>query len=75
MLTRENGILWSVYALVFLLVLLLLVDGSLFYITVLSGEEDFPPVPGIVDFSGKEIDEVLEVLNARQKNFEEILAR
>lgn len=73
--TRENGILWSVYVLVFLLALLLLVDGFLFYMTVFSSEKDLPPVPELVDFSGKEIDEMLEILNARQEKFEEILAR
>ena len=70
--TRENGILWSVYALIFLFTLLLLADGFLFYITVLSVKEDPPPVPQLVDFSEKEIDEMLEILDARQENFEKV---
>ena len=71
--TREDAIFWGLINLGILFLILILIDSYVFYRTVIIQRE---PVIGEQKKSPlypKEIDEVIFILNERQKRFEEIL--
>jgi len=70
----DNLIFWGVIFLIVLFIALLMLDGYIFYSSVIGKREiaviSEPPASSL---SPKELDEVINLLDERQKKFEKIL--
>lgn len=71
-LTRERILVWGTIAVFTFAGFLVALDGYLFYAIVLRGEERVSPSVKSDIVTSQEIDAVIEILDERQKKFEEI---
>ena len=72
---KEDLLSWGVVALGLFFLLIILWDAYLFYGTLAQVRTAEIPIKKIATFSSAEIDEIIELLDERQKKFEEILGK
>ncbi len=74
--SRDDIVVWGVMALVLLLALVILWDAVLFLATVIREREVAESEIIVVSpLRGEELDEAIRLLDKRQEEFDEILAR
>ena len=72
-LPRETLIFYGIVLLASLLGLLLAADGYLFYISQLKAESPVPRLSSAPTLSAVEIDEVIRLLNERERKMQKLL--